>query len=227
MRTAVTKAAAPTMTAVVSHRTGSLRGLYAVTPDLVDTARLVAMVDAAIAGGATAVQYRNKSGSPALRAEQAVALAALCRSRDAVLIVNDDAALARDVGAQGVHLGEDDGDLAAARALLGDACLIGVSCYDDFGRAERMVAAGADYIAFGSFYPSHVKPGARRAGVALLERARSLGVPVVAIGGIDASNTRSLVDAGADSVAVISAVFGHGELSAISRAAAAIAACFP
>ncbi len=208
-------------------RRARIAGLYAVTPDATDTPLLCAQVAAAIEGGARAVQYRNKSAAPALRAEQAAALASVCAAHGALLIVNDDAELAAAVNADGVHLGEDDGDVASARARVGDAMLIGVSCYNDAQRARDLAAAGADYVAFGSFFLSSVKPGARRADLALLTGARTLGVPVVAIGGITADNARSLVAAGADAVAVISAVFAPGEPAAITRAARALSACFP
>jgi len=201
-----------------------LAGLYAVTPDLADTATLVARVAAALDGGATAVQYRNKSAGAALRREQADALARVVAARGALFIVNDDATLAVAVGADGVHVGADDGDVAAARALVGPQRIVGVSCYDAFANAEAAVAAGADYVAFGSFYASPVKPDARRADVALLARARGLGVPVVAIGGITADNAGALIQAGADAVAVISAVFGAPDVAAAARA---IARLFP
>ena len=207
-------------------RGAQLRGLYAVTPDVADTAHLAAMVEAAIAGGAGAIQYRNKSATPALRTEQAARLARVCAGRGVLLIVNDDVALARTVGAHGVHLGEDDGDIVAARTLVGEKMLIGVSCYTELLRARRLVKEGADYVAFGSFFSSPTKPDARRAETTLLTRAKKLGVPVVAIGGITADNARDLIAAGADAVAVITAVFGHGDLAAITKAAAAIAACF-
>ncbi|MFO1395927.1 MAG: thiamine phosphate synthase [Burkholderiales bacterium] len=208
-------------------RRARIAGVYAVTPDATDTVRLTAQVAAAIAGGARVVQYRNKTASSALRAGQAAALAHVCAAHGALLIVNDDADLAIAVQADGVHLGEDDGDLAATRARVGDAMLIGVSCYDDAQRARDLAAAGADYVAFGSFFLSQVKPGARRADVSLLAGARTLGVPVVAIGGITADNARSLVVAGADAVAVISAIFAPGEPAAITTATRALAACFP
>jgi thiamine-phosphate pyrophosphorylase len=212
--------------AQVAPQRARLRGLYAVTPDEPDTERLSAAVDAAIVGGASAVQYRNKSATAALRYQQAATLARVCAVRRALFIVNDDAALARAVDADGVHLGDDDSDLAAARNMLGAVKLIGVSCYDDLDRARAQAAAGADYVAFGSFFASQVKPHARRPDVTLLTRARNLGVPVVAIGGITAANARSLAIAGAAAVAVISAVFAHDDPADIERAAAAIAACF-
>jgi len=209
-----------------SRWTRQLRGLYAITPDLEDIALLVAKVEAAIAGGAQVIQYRNKTASPWLRRKQAAMLSRVCDGGGALFIVNDDTTLARDVRAAGVHLGEDDGDVVRARAIGGDAMLIGVSCYNDLSRAKRLVAEGADYVAFGSFHLSPTKPGARRAEPALLRRARKLHVPVVAIGGITAANGRELVAAGADALAVITDVFDHDDLAEVTRAAASIVACF-
>lgn len=203
-----------------------MRGLYAVTPDIDDIALLIAKVEAAIAGGAQAIQYRNKTASQAQKRKQAALLSRVCDGRGALFIVNDDAALAREVGAAGVHIGEEDGTPEKVRARIGDAMLIGVSCYNDLARAKRLVAESADYVAFGSFYPSTTKPGARRAELPLLKRARTLGVPVVAIGGISAANARVLIDAGADALAVSADVFAHDDLGDVTRAAAAIAACF-
>jgi len=205
-------------------RARRLAGLYAVTPDLADTADLVARVEAALTGGAAAIQYRNKTADAALRRAQAVALARVHAARGALFIVNDDAALAAEVGADGVHVGKDDGSIIAAREIVGPDRIIGVSCYNDYARAEAAVATGADYVAFGSFFASTVKPGARRADVALLLRARHLGVPVVAIGGITAENAVELERAGADAIAVISAVFDAPDVEAAARA---IAAAFP
>ena len=207
-------------------RARRLRGLYALTPDLHDTAALVAAVIAALDGGAAAVQYRSKHADPARRAEQARALARVLAARGGTYVVNDDPALAREVDADGVHIGEDDGSIAAAREVLGPDRLIGVSCYDDLARARAAVEAGADYIAFGSFFPSSTKPHARRADPALLARAQALGVPVVAIGGITAANADTLFAAGADAVAVISDVFGHDDTDAVRGAADAIARVF-
>lgn len=201
-------------------RARRLRGLYAVTPDLADTADLVARVAAALAGGACAIQYRNKTADAPLRRAQAAALARVVAARGGLFVVNDDAALAAAVDADGAHVGEDDAGIAAARELVGPDRIVGVSCYDDFARAEAAVAAGADYVAFGSFFASGVKPAARRADVALLGRAAALPVPVVAIGGIDADNARELRRAGANAVAVISAVFGAPDVEAAARAIA-------
>ncbi|ULU25471.1 thiamine phosphate synthase [Dyella terrae] len=128
------------------------------------------------------------------------------------MIVNDDVELARAAGAAGVHLGEDDSNVAAARAVLGEGAIIGVSCYDSLERARDLASAGADYIAFGAFFPSPTKPHARRASFDLLRQSATLGVPRVAIGGITPDNGGSLIDAGADYLAVISAVFGDPDV---------------
>ena len=198
-------------------RARRIAGLYAITPDLADTDALVTRVSAALAGGASAIQYRNKTAPPGLRRAQALALARVHARQGGVYIVNDDPALAAEVGADGVHVGEDDGAIEAARAIVGAERIVGVSCYDDFARAQAAVAKGADYVAFGSFFPSTVKPAARRARLELLERSRDLGVPVVAIGGITADNAAVLLRAGAHAVAVISAVFAAGDVEDAAR----------
>ena len=203
-----------------------LAGLYAVTPDEDDTAALVAKCAAALDGGARAIQYRNKRAPSALREAQARAIVALCRARGALSIVNDDAALAARAGADGVHVGEEDGGVAAARAIVGPGRIVGASCYDELARAAEAVAQGADYVAFGSFFASGTKPHARRASLDLVAPARELGVPVVAIGGIDERNARTLADAGIDAVAVIGAVFAHDDPRAVAAAARRIAAAF-
>lgn len=210
------------MTGAASRRL--IRGLYAVTPDIAETAVLIEKVGAAIDGGVRLVQYRNKTASPTLRIEQAQALSLLCSRRGAALIVNDHVDIAHAAGADGVHLGGDDGGVGSARALLGAGKLIGVSCYASVERARDAANEGADYIAFGSFFPSRVKPGAVRASIDLLALAkRELTLPIVAIGGITPDNAAALVAAGADAVAVISAVF---DTDGVCRAAAAFAPVF-
>jgi thiamine-phosphate pyrophosphorylase len=197
----------------------AIRGLYAVTPDTDDTAALVRRVTAAIAGGAALVQYRNKIAGPELRLEQASALTSLCRGRGALLIVNDALDVARAVDADGVHLGRDDGPVAPAREALGPGKIVGISCYRSLETAQAALAAGADYVAFGSFFPSSVKPGAVRAPLELLTQARqTMTAPIVAIGGITAENGGALVRAGADALAVISAVFAAPDVEAAARA---------
>ena len=209
-----------------ASRVARVAGLYAVTPEIADTTVLVRSVTAAIDGGAAVVQYRNKSVDAATARAQALALCRIASARGVLFIVNDDARLAADVDADGVHIGSDDGSVAPTRDIVGPHRLIGVSCYDDYERARAAVAAGADYVAFGSFFASPTKPTARRADRELLACAATLGVPVVAIGGITSVNARGLIDAGADAVAVIADVFAHDESAAITRAAAAIASLF-
>jgi thiamine-phosphate pyrophosphorylase len=136
---------------------GTRRGLYLLTPDQPDSARLLAAVAPVLAGGAVAVlQLRNKLATPAQLRQQALALLPICRGHAIALIINDDWRLAADIGADGAHLGEHDGDLPAARAALGPAAILGASCYDDLGRAGRAAAAGASYLAFGAFFATFV-----------------------------------------------------------------------
>jgi thiamine-phosphate pyrophosphorylase len=188
--------------------TGRLRGLYAVTPDETDTRRLLALAERVLQGRPALMQYRNKFASPAQRGEQAAALLGVCRAAGVPLLINDDLALALEIGADGVHLGRDDGDPAAARHALGAGRILGVTCYSEFDRAQRGVAAGADYVAFGAMFASPSKPRAPRAPFALLGRARrELGVPVAAIGGITVDNAAEVIAAGADLLAVINDVF--------------------
>ena len=196
-----------------------VRGLYALTPDTSNTSELRRRVAEALAGGASLVQYRNKSTDAMLRREQADMLVALCRERAVPLIVNDDVELARTVGADGVHLGRDDMAVSAARAVLKPDALIGVSCYDELPRALEAERSGANYVAFGSFFPSAVKPGAVRAPLDLLQRARAVtALPIVAIGGITAYNAAQLVASGADALAVISALFDTADTYAAAEA---------
>jgi thiamine-phosphate pyrophosphorylase len=207
-------------------RAKRLRGLYAVTPDVDDTAELAARVAAAIDGGACAIQYRNKMADAHTRRTQALALARVQAAHGALLIVNDDAELAAAVGADGVHVGEYDASVAAAREIVGPDRIVGASCYDDVLRAQAAVEAGADYVAFGSFFASSVKPLARKAPLELLARARALGVPIVAIGGIDAHNAADVARAGADAVAVVTAVFAGPTIDDVENAAREIARAF-
>jgi len=194
-------------------------GIYAITPETPDTERLLKQVEAALAGGVAAVQYRDKSGDVARRHEQASELVALCRRFGVPLIVNDDLRLADLCDADGVHLGRDDGSLREARIILGRDKLIGASCYQSLELALTAQAAGADYVAFGSFFPSPTKPTAGRAEPALLrEAAPRIHVPLVAIGGITLANAPALLDAGADSLAVLSALFDAPDIRAAAHA---------
>lgn len=189
-------------------RESALRGLYLVTPEESDTARLVARVGQALAGRPALLQYRSKLADATLRGEQVRRIAALCRDAGVPFVVNDSLELALEHGADGVHLGRDDGDLSAARCALGAGRILGVSCYDEWASAEAAVAAGADYVAFGAMFASPTKPAAVRAPLELFARAkRELRVPLAAIGGITLDNASQAVAAGADLLAVISDVF--------------------
>ena len=195
-----------------------LRGLYAVTPDELQTPRLIDLVAAALAGGVRLVQYRNKTAAPQLKREQASELLHLCHARGARLIVNDDLPLALALDADGVHLGRDDGDLRKARAALGPDKLLGVSCYADLGCAAGAAAAGADYLAFGSMYASATKPDAPPAPLTLLGAARArYGLPIAAIGGISLDYASQTIAAGADLLAVVSDLFGAADVAARAR----------
>ena len=197
-----------------------LHGLYAITPEEPDTPRLAERVAAAVAGGARLVQYRAKRAGTTLALEQARALVQVCREGGALLVVNDSPQLARASGADGVHLGREDGSVAAARAVVGHA-IVGVSCYADPGLALAAAREGADYVGIGSVFASPTKPGAARAPLAALRQARAAGLPVAAIGGIDATNAREAVAAGADMLAVISALFEAPDVRAAARDIAA------
>ncbi|MGD8379563.1 MAG: thiamine phosphate synthase [Gammaproteobacteria bacterium] len=193
-----------------------LHGLYVITNRR--SAAEPWRVEQALRGGARIVQYRDKTDDPQRRLHEACRLRAMCRAAGTLFIVNDDVDLAAASGADGVHLGSSDTDLASARRALGADAIIGISCYNELERAERAATEGADYVAFGSFFPSPTKPGAVRATPELLEQARLvLDIPVAAIGGIDAGNAASLVAAGADMLAVISAVFEREDIQASAR----------
>lgn len=197
------------------------RGVYLITPDEADTGRLLARLQPLLAEGPALLQYRNKAAGPDLRRRQALALAEACTLAGVPLAVNDDWRLAMEVGALGAHLGEDDGDLRLARREA-PGLWLGASCYDQLERARQAVAAGADYVAFGAFFPSGTKPGARRASPGLLRDSAALGCTRVAIGGITPDNAAGLVAAGADLLAVIGGVFDASDpvaaLRALSRA---------
>jgi thiamine-phosphate pyrophosphorylase len=202
---------------------GRISGLYAVTPDNADTPALLAGVEAALAGGARLLQYRNKVASAALRLMQGRALLALCRQYQIPLIINDYLDLALALDADGLHLGSDDGSLTEARRRLGDGKILGASCYRRLESALDAQEAGVDYVAFGGFFPSTVKPGAVRAPLSLLTEAKQrLTVPVMAIGGVTLDNAPQLIAAGADGVAVISALFGAPDVRAAARRFAAL-----
>jgi thiamine-phosphate pyrophosphorylase len=195
-----------------------LQGLYAVTAERADSSRLLAEVAQVLDGGARLLQYRAKALPAVLRAEQARSLLALCHAHRVPLIINDDVALAAAIGADGVHLGRDDGDVGTVRQQLGGDAIIGVSCYDSLPLARDAAAAGASYVAFGSMYPTARKPQAPRASLALLREARAaLELPLCVIGGITAARAAELVAAGASMLAVIGDLFDSVDPGAAAR----------
>lgn len=200
-----------------------IRGLYA----LVDTTWVApaALTDAAAAvirGGARLVQYRDKDASPAERAERARAVFMVCRQMGAIFIVNDDVELAFELMAHGVHVGEHDATVGAARARLGPLAIVGASCYDSVVNAQRAADAGASYLAFGAFFPTRTKSNTREAYPVLLRKAKALGLPLVAIGGITPENAPELIAEGADAIAVASGLYGSGDIEGAARRYAAL-----
>jgi len=187
--------------------------LYALTPGRTDFEVWFAQVEAALAAGLRLLQYRDKSVAREVRVARAKRLLTACGQYNATFIVNDDPALAAEVDAHGVHLGRDDATIEAARHVVGEHAIIGVSCYDDLDRALRLRAQGADYVAFGSFFASSVKPGAVRPDLGLLRRASAaLDCPIVAIGGITVNDAPLVREAGAHAVAVITDVFSAPDI---------------
>ncbi|MCC5866540.1 MAG: thiamine phosphate synthase [Wenzhouxiangella sp.] len=184
-------------------------GLYAITPSAWPEKKLLAAVDELLESGLSLLQYRNK---PAACPELASALLARCRAATVPLIINDDIELAERIGADGVHLGRDDGDPAKARERLGPAALIGVSCYNDLDRARQLAKCDIDYLAFGSVFSSPTKPAAVSCPLELLGQARQFGLPVVAIGGINTENAPLARAAGADLLAVITDLFDNADI---------------
>ncbi len=188
-------------------------GLYAITdPTISSSERLVEQVESAIRGGAVVIQYRDNLNPAIIRHELAGKLLTVCRDFHIPLIINDDVTLAREIGADGVHLGKSDAAVKFARETLSDNAIIGVSCYNDYKRAVRATEQGASYVAFGRFFPSKTKPHAIQANVALLRKVKSnLNIPVVAIGGITPRNGFSLIESGADLLAVVAGVFAEAD----------------
>ncbi len=204
-----------------------LRGLYAITDSkLLADGRLLPYAEAALAGGARLLQYRDKSDDDRRRLREAEALRGLCERYGAQLIINDDAELAARLGV-GLHLGQDDGSLSAARALLGRRAIIGATCHARPDLAEQAVAQGASYIAFGRFFDSNTKPGAPAATMAMLEQARQrFNLPIVVIGGVTLDNAPDLIFRGASLVAVVHALFAAESAHEVERRARAFTELF-
>jgi len=205
----------------------TLRGLYAITDSaLLAEGRLLPYVEAALQGGARLVQYRDKSQDTSRRQDEAAALADLCRQHGASLIINDDLALARRLGV-GLHLGQEDGSLAAARADLGVDAILGGTCHASLELAEAAAQAGASYLAFGRFFASSTKPNAPPAPLELLDQARSrFTLPLCAIGGVTLDNAPRLLERGVDLLAVVHSLFAAANAGEVERRARAFAQLF-
>lgn len=186
--------------------------LYAITDSTLLANNLLTACEQALAGGCQWLQYRDKSHDAVKRESEARALKALCNQYQAKLIINDDVDLAEAVGADGVHLGQGDGSVTEARKRLGERAIIGITCHDQLALAQKGLADGASYVAFGAFFPSKTKPGARPAPLSLLNDATQLGAPVIAIGGIDVSNCQAVVEAGAAGIAVCHSLFAASDI---------------
>lgn len=193
-----------------------LQGLYAITDSkLTPDNTLEEQVAAALAGGTRIIQYRDKSQDQSRRERQAKALLDLCLQYHATFIVNDDVALAKRCNAHGVHLGLSDTAIRDARDLLGPTPIIGGTCHGDINNAHRAHADGADYVAFGRFFPSGTKPNAPLADLAQLSpHIQSLKLPAVAIGGITLANAPQLRAAGFAMLAVVADVFAQSNIQA-------------
>lgn len=192
--------------------------LYAITDDtLMPGALLTSKSEAALKGGCQWLQYRNKSANQEQRLTDAKKLRQLCEYYNAKLIINDDVALAQQIGAHGVHLGQGDGSVRQARALLGKNSIIGVTCHDQLPLAEQAIADGASYVAFGRFFPSQTKPNAKAAPLTLLTQAQALNIPITAIGGITLNNAASVMDAGASAIAVCHSLFACDDVEARAK----------
>ncbi|MDI1362637.1 thiamine phosphate synthase [Methylotenera sp.] len=188
-------------------------GLYAITPDEVDTGLLLAKVEAALQGGISVLQYRNKQASYDLQAQQAGAILPLCKHYQVPFIINDSLEICLALDADGVHIGADDGNIAEVKARLGANKILGASCYSRFDLALSAQQAGATYVAFGACFASTTKPHAPVASLDLFKQAKAqLHIPAVAIGGITLTNASSAIEAGADSIAVINAIFNADDV---------------
>lgn len=208
-------------------RAATLRGLYAITDSkLLSDGRLLPYAEAALKGGARLLQYRDKSSDDRRRLREAEALRELCARHGAQLIINDDAELAARLGV-GLHLGQDDGSLAVARALLGRQAIIGATCHARLDLAEQAVREGASYIAFGRFFDSHTKPGAPAATPEMLGQARQrFSLPITVIGGVTLDNAPDLIARGASLIAVVHALFAADSSSEVERRARAFSELF-
>ncbi len=197
----------------------TLSGLYAITDSTLIPAHLFEKaIAAAISGGVRIIQYRDKSTDTDRRKQQAQKLLNLCNTANIICLINDDINLAKEIGADGVHIGQDDTNLNRARSMLGPKAIIGVSCYNDLSAAITAQQQGADYVAFGRFFSSSTKPDAPPASLEVLQQAHNtLNIPICTIGGITPTNAPPLLQSGSDMLAVISGIFGTQDISQAAK----------
>ena len=202
------------LSSFTSTHADKLKGLYAITDErLIAETHFIEKVGSALQGGARVIQYRDKSVNRQKRLKQARALRAICDQYQATLIINDDIELVRAVNADGVHLGKDDSQIIEARQVLGDNCIIGISCYNDIDLAISAEKNTADYVAFGAMFSSQTKPEAVTANLEIISAAKQqLSIPVCVIGGITDNNIHQVIEHGADMTAVISSLFSADDI---------------
>lgn len=198
----------------MNNQSNQWQGLYLVTPNWDDTARLLQVTEQALAQGVCLLQYRHKTADAALRLEQARALQSLCQRYHVPFIINDYMDLCQSLDADGLHVGGTDMSVAEARAQLGPDKIIGASCYGDLALAQRAFEEGASYMAFGGFYPSVVKKYPVTTPLTIVAEAKAkIPLPLVVIGGMSADLAQPLVEQGADMVAAISSVYLADEVA--------------
>lgn len=195
------------------------RGVYAITDETLLTGVLLCeRVQAALEAGLSLLQYRNKHSPWTERVAQCQTIKTLCGQFQTPFLINDDVDLCLEVGADGVHLGQGDARLRSARQRLGDSAIIGITCHNNLSLARDAQEQEASYVAFGRFFPSSIKPLAPPATLDDLRQARAaLRLPIVAIGGINPENGATLIEAGADMLAVIHYLFAFPDVSARVR----------
>lgn len=191
-----------------------INGLYAITPDYVDTPLLIDKVEEAVESGVSVLQYRNKVATAQLKMQQASLIKDICVQRKVPFIINDDVALCDTLDADGVHLGKDDSTIDDVRHILGPDKIIGISCYNDMERVETMFSKACDYIALGACFPSSTKPNAPHASTEFIKKVMTqASKPVVAIGGINLDNCRSVLDCGVSAIAVVNEIFSSQDIT--------------
>ena len=189
-------------------RNPTISGLYAITQDLKNTSDLLDKTRKVLEGGAQLIQYRNKSANKVLLREQAELLLQLCRKHEIPLIINDHLDLAMEIDADGVHVGQNDIAITNARKQLGRDKIVGASCYDNLDLALQAEKQGADYVAFGAFFPSTTKPNTVSVPANLVDQAKKkLVVPIVGIGGIRLANAGAIIQSGCAAIAVCNDLF--------------------